>query len=33
MVGMFIKMVIKNKNKNNNKIDIIELHNVIKFEN
>jgi hypothetical protein len=30
---MFIKMVIKNKNKNNNKIDIIELHNVIKFEN
>ncbi len=33
MVGMFIKMVIKNKNNNNNKIDIIELHNVIKFEN
>jgi len=33
MVGMFIQMVIRNKKNKNNQIDIIELQNVVKFEN
>ncbi len=30
---MFIQMVIRNKKNKNNQIDIIELQNVVKFEN
>ncbi len=30
---MFIHMVIRKKENKNNQIDIIELHNVVKFEN
>ncbi len=33
VVGMLIQMVRRNKKYKNNQIDIIELHNVIKFEN
>ncbi len=32
MVGIFINMVIRKKERKN-QIDIIELHNVVKFEN
>jgi hypothetical protein len=30
---MFIQTVIRNNENKNNQIDIIELHNVVKFEN